>query len=114
VITTRLPASAFESPAFERRDLVFVPVGGLNRREALDYVTSRLTDHPDQRIEALDLGEDLGGLPLGLAQATAVMSARGQGCREYRTLLAERLPHMPAVPGVSPAVRENLDAATQA
>ena len=109
LITTRLPASAFEGvapegPAFAGQDLRVVPVAGLNRREAMDYIGSRLTDYPDQRIEALDLGEDLDGLPLGLAQATAVMSARGQGCREYRTLLAERLPHMPAVDGVSAAV----------
>ena len=27
-------------------------VSGLNRREALDYLTSRLLDYPDQRIEA--------------------------------------------------------------
>ena len=73
LITTRLPATTFEGAAFEGRNLRLVPVPGLNRREALDYVTSRLTDHPDQRIEALDLGEDLEGLPLGLAQATAVM-----------------------------------------
>jgi tetratricopeptide (TPR) repeat protein len=104
LITTRLPATAFENLGEAGRDLVIVPVGGLNRREALDYVGARLTDHPDQRIEALDLGEDLDGLPLGLAQATAVMSARRQGCREYRAQLAERIPHMPGVPGVSPAV----------
>src|ERR1700761_7005844 len=109
LITTRLPASAFEDavaeggPAqgstAEGMNLRVVPVPGLNRREALDYVTSRLSDYPDQRIEALDLGEDLDGLPLALAQATAAMSARRQGCREYRALLAERIGHMPPVPG---------------
>src|SRR5271165_7428357 len=108
LITTRLPAMAFDGPfkdaAAEDRDLRIVPVSGLSRREALDYVASRLTHHPDQRIEALDLGEDLDGLPLGLAQATAVMSARRQGCREYRALLAERIGHMPTVDGVSAAV----------
>jgi tetratricopeptide (TPR) repeat protein len=104
MITTRLPADAFEDPAFDDRELRIVPVPGLSRREALDYVASRLTDYPDQRIEALDLGEDLDGLPLALAQATAAMSARRQGCREYRALLAERIPHMPAVPGASAAV----------
>jgi tetratricopeptide (TPR) repeat protein len=104
LITTRLPATAFESSALAGRDLTVIPVGGLNRREALDYATARLTDHPDQRIEALDLGEDLDGLPLGLAQATAVMSVRRQGCREFRAQLAERIPHMPAVPGVAPAI----------
>jgi hypothetical protein len=126
LITSRLPASAFEDAAAEGgpaqastaqgstaqgstaqgstaegMNLRVVPVPGLNRREALDYVTSRLSDYPDQRIEALDLGEDLDGLPLALAQATAAMSARRQGCREYRALLAERIGHMPAVPGVS-------------
>ncbi len=119
LITTRLPASAFEdavaegAPAqgstaqgstAEGMNLQVVPVPGLNRREALDYITSRLSDYPDQRIEALDLGEDLDGLPLALAQATAAMSARRQGCREYRALLAERIGHMPAVPGASAAV----------
>ena len=109
LITSRLPASAFEEAAAEGgaaegMDLRIVPVSGLNRREALDYVTSRLTDYPDQRIEALDLGEDLDGLPLALAQATAAMKARQQGCREYRAQLAERIPHMPAVPGASAAV----------
>jgi len=109
LITSRLPASAFEEAAAgggaaEGMGLRIVPVSGLNRREALDYVTSRLTDYPDQRIEALDLGEDLDGLPLALAQATAAMKARGQGCREYRAQLAERIPHMPAVPGASAAV----------
>src|SRR5215475_2152963 len=119
LITSRLPASAFEDavaeggpieggPAqgstAEGMNLRVVPVRGLNRREALDYVTSRLSDYPDQRIEALDLGEDLDGLPLALAQATAAMSARRQGCREYRALLAERIGHMPAVPGASAAV----------
>jgi tetratricopeptide (TPR) repeat protein len=104
VITTRLPATAFEGAAFDDKDLRVVPVGGLSRRESLSYLSSRLTDHPDQRIEALDLGEDLNGLPLGLAQASAVMSARGQGCREYRVELAERRPHMPSVDGVSAAV----------
>src|SRR5271166_6103757 len=109
LITTRLPATAFGGPPFDGaalpgRDLRIIPVAGLSRREALDYVASRLTDHPDQRIEALDLGEDLDGLPLGLAQATAVMSARRQGCREYRALLAERIGHMPAADGGSAAV----------
>jgi tetratricopeptide (TPR) repeat protein len=99
VITTGLRDTALRD-----RDLTVIPVAGLSRREALSYLTARLTDFSDQRIEALDLGEDLDGLPLGLAQATAVMRTRGQDCREYRAQLAERRPHMPAVDGVSAAV----------
>jgi tetratricopeptide (TPR) repeat protein len=99
LITTRLPAESFEN-----QDVRVVPVSGLSRREALSYLSSRLTDHPDQRIEALDLGEDLGGLPLGLAQATAVINARQIGCREYRAMLAERRRHMSDADGISAAV----------
>jgi len=99
LITTRLPAGAFEAT-----DARVIPVPGLSRREALSYLSSRLTDHPDQRIEALDLGEDLDGLPLALGQATAVINARQQGCREYRAALAERRQHMAGVDGASATV----------
>jgi tetratricopeptide (TPR) repeat protein len=96
LITTRLPAESFKA-----MDIRVVPVPGLSRREALSYLSSRLTDHPDQRIEALDLGEDLAGLPLALSQATAVINARQQGCREYRATLAERRKHMSGGDGAS-------------
>jgi len=99
LITTRLPAASFES-----KDVRLIPVSGLSRREALSYLSSRLTDHPDQRIEALDLGEDLNGLPLALAQATSVINARQLGCREYRSLLSERRAHMTGVDGASAPV----------
>ncbi len=81
-------------------------MGGFSRREALSYLGARLTDDPDQRVEALDLGEDLGGLPLGLAQAAAVMNVNRLSCREYRIQLAERRKHMTGhlVDGVSAAV----------
>jgi hypothetical protein len=69
-------------PALAGAGTRIVPVGGFSRREALSYLSSRLTDYPDQRIEALDLGEDVDGLPLALAQATAVMNVRKLGCRE--------------------------------
>src|ERR1700746_1344923 len=47
VITTWPPAAAFEDPAVDDRELRILPVPGLSRREALDYVASRLTDYPD-------------------------------------------------------------------
>jgi tetratricopeptide (TPR) repeat protein len=99
LITTSLPAASFEN-----QDVRVVPVSGLSRRESLSYLSSKLTDHPDQRIEALDLGEDLNGLPLGLAQATAVINARQIGCREYRAMFAERRRHMNTADGISAAV----------
>ncbi len=100
VITTALPGPVF--PAGPR----IAPVGGFSRHEVLAYLSARLTDFPDQRAEALDLGEDLDGLPLGLAQAAAVMTLNRLSCREYRGRLGERREHMSAirVDGVSPAV----------
>ena len=100
VITTGLPDAAF--PAGPR----IAPVGRFSRREVLAYLSSRLTDFPEQRAEALDLGADLDGLPLALAQAAAVMSLNRLSCREYRARLGERREHMSSVwvDGVSPAV----------
>jgi tetratricopeptide (TPR) repeat protein len=105
VITTNLPSAELTSTsALAGGNVRIVPIGGFSRREALSYVSSRLTDYPDQRIEALDLGEDLDGLPLGLAQATAVMDVRKLGCREYRSMFADRRKHMSDIDGVSSAV----------
>jgi tetratricopeptide (TPR) repeat protein len=109
VITTRLPGAAFTGDELNTAaagGLKIAPVGGFSRREALSYLSFRLTDDPDQRIEALDLGEDLDGLPLGLAQAAAVLNVNGLSCREYRTQLSERRKHMAGVlvEGVSPVV----------
>ena len=72
----------------------------------LAYLGARLAGFPDQRAEALELGADLDGLPLALAQAAAVMTVNGLSCREYRGRLGERREHMSAirVDGVSPAM----------
>ena len=71
-----------------------MPVGGFSRREALSYLSAGLADYTDQRIEALDLGKDLDGLPIALAQAAAVMNANRLSCQEYRAQLSERRKHM--------------------
>ncbi len=107
VITTRLPGAAFGVGAHAAAGgLRIAPVGGFSRREALSYLSSGLTDYADQRIEALDLAEDLGGLPVALAHAVAVMNANRLSCQEYRAQFGERRTYMSARPveGVSPAV----------
>ncbi len=103
VITTRLPGSALAGPGRETR---IVPVTGFSRRESLEYLNASLNAYPDQRIEALDLAEDLNGLPLALAEAAAVLVTREQDCREYRAQFTERRNHMTAAPvdGVSASV----------
>ncbi len=110
VITTRLPQTAFRAAPSQAPATVtgprIAPVGGFSRREVLAYLSARLTDYPDQRAETLELGEDLDGLPLGLAQAAAVMTVDRLGCPEYRSRFGERREHMSAmrVDGASPAV----------
>ncbi len=110
VITTRLPETVFRAGPGPAPSAApgprIAPVGGFSRREVLAYLGAQLTDYPDQRAEALDLGEDLDGLPLGLAQAAAVMTVDRLSCREYRGRFGERREHMSAmrVDGVSPTV----------
>jgi tetratricopeptide (TPR) repeat protein len=88
VMTSRLRASELIDPGTR---VTTHAVPGLSRREALAYLNTRLTAFPDQRIEALDLAEDLGGLPIALAQAAAVVSATNGTCRDYRAEYAQRL-----------------------
>jgi hypothetical protein len=92
VITTPRPDLRPPGPGVR-----IAPVGGFNRREALSYLSARLTDFPDQRTEALELGEDLAGLAVSLAQAAGVMKTRGLSCREYRVQFAERRGHVSGV-----------------
>ena len=109
LITTSLPASAFEDSALKDsalkdRDIRILPVSGLSTDEAMKYLTARLGYGLGPRFEARDLIEDLDGLPLALALANAVMLACDQDCAKYRARLAERRPEMKAVPGVSAPV----------
>ncbi|HEY1819661.1 MAG TPA: tetratricopeptide repeat protein [Trebonia sp.] len=88
IVTSRLRESEFASTGVS---MTAHAVPGFSRREALAYLNSRLTGFPDQRIEALDLAEDLGGLPIALAQAAAVISVTESTCRDYRAAYAQRL-----------------------
>jgi tetratricopeptide (TPR) repeat protein len=119
VITTRLPGAAFSGApgagpagpgaaagAHAAAGVRILPVSGFSRREALSYLSARLADYADQRVEALDLGADLDGLPVALAQAAAVMNANRLSSQEYRAQFGERREHMTTrlVDGVSPAL----------
>ncbi len=90
VVTSRLDSAALRAPG--RR---IVPIGAFSRREAISYLTASLYDNPDQRIEALDLAEDLRCLPLALGHAAALMADLGIDCRKYRGWFAERKRRLP-------------------
>ena len=85
VVTTRQDSASLQGEG--RR---VVQIGAFSRREALSYLTASLYDDPDQRIEALDLAEDLCCLPLALGQAAALMTDQGLDCRAYRAQFASR------------------------
>ena len=94
VVTTRLPAAAVRGPG---RNIL--EIGAFSTREALSYLTSSL--YPDQRTGAIDLARDLGCLPLGLAQAIAVIADTEIDCDRYRARLADRRRQM-SVPRADP------------
>ena len=87
VVTSRLRAQELADPG-ARRTAYGVP--GFSRREAVAYLNTRLVSFPDQRIEALDLAGDIGGLPLAIALAAGVITVAEGTCREYRAEYAQR------------------------
>ena len=86
VVTSGLPASELDGPG-----RIAYGVPGYSRREAVGYLNSRLVSFPDQRIEALDLAEDIDGLPIAIAQAAAVIMVAESTCRDYRVEYAKRV-----------------------
>ncbi|HEY4853548.1 MAG TPA: hypothetical protein VII22_22405, partial [Streptosporangiaceae bacterium] len=77
-----------------RRRVRVLPVGAFSSREAMSYLTGRLTADPDQRLGAIDLVKDLGCEPLALAQASAVIASSALSCRDYRGYFAQRREQM--------------------
>lgn len=71
-------------------DVLIREVPWFSPREALTYVTGRLTADPDQRGGALDLVTELGGEPAALAQATAVIADADLTCREYQQFFTQQ------------------------
>jgi tetratricopeptide (TPR) repeat protein len=74
---------------------IMVDVGVYTADEADSYLHDRLSPFEDQLPKAAleqaeDLAADLGFLPLGLAQAAAVIIDQGISCAEYRAWFADR------------------------
>jgi tetratricopeptide (TPR) repeat protein len=81
------------------------PVGLFTAREALSYLMGRLTADPDQRIGAIDLARELGGEPLALVQASAVIASGALSCRDYQAYFGRRRAELAAAGG-EPAAAE--------
>jgi tetratricopeptide (TPR) repeat protein len=76
------------------------PIGGFSRREALNYLHSRLHADPDQWVGALDLATEVGFLPIILGQAGALLADTGIDCREYRMRIVEQRGRLSAAAGI--------------
>ena len=89
--TGRLLITTAHPPAIaaEHRALALT-VPAFSTREAMNYISGRLSTDPDQRSGAIDLVGDLGCEPLALAQASAVIASSGMSCRDYRQYFTQR------------------------
>jgi tetratricopeptide (TPR) repeat protein len=99
LITTADPGTI---PA-ERRTVVAAAVPAFSTREALTYLSDRLTTDPHQRSGAIDLAAALGCEPAALAHAGAVIASSGMPCRDYRQYFLHRQAQLLAAAGEEPA-----------
>jgi tetratricopeptide (TPR) repeat protein len=83
-------------------DAATIPVAMFSTREALGYLTGRLSADTDMRQGAADLVDDLDGEPLALVQASAVIASTGMSCRDYRAMFARRREQIAAANGELP------------
>jgi tetratricopeptide (TPR) repeat protein len=85
LITTANPATVSAEDRVLAR-----PVPVFSTREAMNYLSGRLSTNPDQRSGAIDLVRDLGCEPIALGQASAVIVSSGMSCRDYRQYFSQR------------------------
>ena len=67
-----------------------LPVGCFTAREAVGYLSGRLSTDPDHRAGQLDLALELGGEPAALAHASAVIETSELACRDYQEIFRRR------------------------
>ena len=79
-----------------------LPVGALSLREAVSYLSERLSADPDKRHGAIELAQDLDLEPAALAHASAVIASSPLSCREYREQFLQRRDQLIASPGTLP------------
>jgi tetratricopeptide (TPR) repeat protein len=71
-------------PAAVPRGVRALPIGPFNPREALSYLTERLSANRGQRLGAIDLINAVGVEPAALAQASAVIASSAMSCQSYQ------------------------------
>ncbi|MFF0160643.1 tetratricopeptide repeat protein [Streptomyces sp. NPDC005263] len=85
LVTTRRRDAALASNGSR-----MIEVGQFSEEEALAYLIDAMPGHEEAGAELRALADDLGHLPLALAQAAAYMADSGHDVAGYRGLLADR------------------------
>jgi tetratricopeptide (TPR) repeat protein len=67
-----------------------MPVGPFSLREAIGYLSGRLSADTDKRLGAIELAQDLDFEPVALAQASAVIANSPLSCDEYQAHFMRR------------------------
>ena len=67
-----------------------LPIGCFTTREAVGYLSVRLSTDPDHRAGQLDLAQELDGEPAALAHASAVIETSELTCRDYQEIFHQR------------------------
>ena len=80
-----------------------VPVGPFSLREAIGYLSERLSADPDKRQGAIELAQDLDLEPVALTQASAVIVSSPLSCRDYRAHFVRRREQLAESSGARPS-----------
>jgi tetratricopeptide (TPR) repeat protein len=89
--TGRTLITTTDATEFDQDRARILAVSGFSRREALSYLMDRLTEDRGQRSGAIDLVDHLGGEPLALVQASAVIGSSALSCRDYQDVFVRKL-----------------------
>jgi tetratricopeptide (TPR) repeat protein len=79
-----------------------VPVGPFSQREAISYLSGRLSADPDKRQGVIELAPDLDLEPVALVQASAVIANSPLSCRDYRAHFTRRREQLTEPPSARP------------
>jgi tetratricopeptide (TPR) repeat protein len=85
------------------RGMPVMPVGPFNSREALSYLTERLSANRGQRLGAIDLVGVMGLEPVALSQASAVIASSAMSCNDYRDYFERSREQLAASSGTLPS-----------
>jgi len=84
------------------RGMRIMPIGPFNSREALGYLTERLSANRGQRLGAIDLVNAMGVEPAALAQASAVIASSAISCQSYQDYFERWREHLANSAGAPP------------